>query len=248
MNRKASYLASAGVLVFLAAITLAQESKQAAPIKEPSYKIVTVKSDKWSYRGGDPEVLILTGNVTITQGDTTLTADRIEYNRSEDVQTASAAGNVRIADPEIEITGEKGSAFFNEKRVVIEGSVKALFKPKEQSEDKEKKTARSRFKDSATMTCERIEYLYKKKEATAAGGLTIVQKDRTLTAAKAFYKVKDEELSLSGGVKVWDSKGQSFSCPSLKASLKEGAEWMEMEHAVGTFRVKSEEEEKSPAQ
>jgi len=243
---RACAVLTAGVL-FLTGLTVAQEKNGAKPAEEPTYKYVNVQADKTRYKWGNPEIAILTGNVKITQGDTVLTADKIEYNNSEDVQTAVATGKLKIVDPETEITGDRGTAYFNEKRAVIQGNVTVVAKPKPEPDQKGGSTLRSERREKVVITCDTIEYFYKKKEAVATGNLKIVQKDRTLTAAKAFYQVRPELLTLTGPVKGKDSKGQTFSAPGpVTACLKEGEEWLEMEHAVGTFRVKEEAEEEAP--
>ena len=235
------YIICVSILAALAGTTLAEGPK---PADAPSYKYVEVRADKTRYKYGDSEIAILTGNVKITQGDTVLTADKIEYNENEDIQTAVATGSVKIVDPDAEITGDKGIAYFNEKRAVIDGNIKVVAKLKPKPAEKDKKTIKSEWKDKAVITCDKIEYFYKKKEASAVGNLKMIQKDRTLTAGQAFYQVKPEIITLSGGVKGRDSKGQTFSAPGkVTASIKDGDEWIEMEHAVGTFRIKEEKDE-----
>lgn len=221
---------------------LPQESN---PAQEPDYRWVQVQAEKTRYKWGDSEVALLSGNVRINQGDTVLTADEVEYNQNEEIQTAVATGNVKIVDPENEVTGEKATAFFNEKRAVIEGNVKLVAKPRNRAEGgSQARSVRSEWDEKAVITCDVIEYLYQKKEATATGNLKIVQKDRTLTAEKVFYQVRPELITLSGGVKGRDSKNQTFSSPGVvRASLKEGDEWLEMENAVSTFRIRVEEDE-----
>lgn len=248
MKRYRVYIAVVAAAASVGAVTLAQE-KPIHSAAEPSYIYVNVRADKTRYKWGNAEVALLSGHVKITQGDTVLTADEIEYNENEDIQTAVATGNVKIVDPDTEITGEKATAYFNEKRAVIDGKVRILVKPKSKKpEEKDKESVRSELKDKAVITCDSIEYFYKNKEANASGNLQVVQKDRTITAGKAFYQVKQEILTLSGGVKGRDSKNQTFSAPgSVTASIKEGDEWLEMENATGTFRVKDEEEEEEQA-
>jgi len=245
-----AYLTAISLAAAVAGMTLAQQQRAAAPTKQPSYKYVDVRADKWQYKWGNSDIAVLSGNVKITQGDTVLTADRIEYNQKEDVQTAVAAGRIKIADPQTEITGDKGTAFFNERRAVIEGNVKVVVNPKPKAEAKDGKTLRSEFRERTVITCETIEYNYRDKEARASGNLQVVQKDRVLTARQAGYQAKKDLVILSGEVKARDSKGQTFSAPGpVTISIKPGEEWIEMEHAVGTFRIREqpEEEETKPA-
>ncbi|MDO8586268.1 MAG: LptA/OstA family protein [Armatimonadota bacterium] len=240
-----NYKYPALVLAALAALPVAkliaaEEQKQPS---QPDYKLVNVKADVLKRNWGQKKTVLLTGNVVITQGDTVLKSDKIEYD--EESQIAKSPGPLTISDPEADISGASGVAYLKERRGLVEGAVKLVVKPKRKDTSDGKP---SEWKDPATITCDTLEYLYKVKQATAAGHLKMLQKDRTVTAEKAVFMVKQELMTLTGDVKGSDEKGQTVSAGGkVTVSLKEGDEWMEIEQATGTFKVKSEEEEPEKA-
>lgn len=205
--------------------------------------IVGYSADVWKSAWGQRKTHLFKGNVRFTHGDTVLTSDQVEYD--EDAGIAVSPGKVTIADPECDITGSKGTAFFKKKLGVIEGSVVMLVKPQRtEQESADKESVRSRFTQPTTITCPKVEYLYGKKIATATGGVSFKQDKRTAYADKAVYDEKKELLVLTGNIRGTDEEGQEFrSLTKVTISLKRGDEWMEAEKASATFRIDLEEEE-----
>ena len=249
LNRKRKLLP---LLVFgaaLAAVTLTIAAEEQKAPKEPSYKFVELlNADSSHFKLGEKKVYVLKGNVKMRQGDTVITADNIEYNQDAQIQTAVASGNFKIVDPKNDITGEKGTAYFREKRAVIDGAVKIVAQPKS-GEASASGSIKAEMKDVTTITCDNLEYLYKSKVAKLNGHLKIVQKNRVVTSDSAVYQVKEELITLNGNVNGKDEKNQTFSAPGqVIVSLKDGDEWMEMKHATGTFRVEVDDEEEPKQQ
>jgi lipopolysaccharide assembly outer membrane protein LptD (OstA) len=214
---------------------LAQDQK---PAGEPDYKDVSLKADLVKRNWGAKKMVFLTGNVVITQGDTVIKSDKIEYD--EDTQIAKSPGQISITDPDNDIRGDSGIAYLKQRRGSLDGNVKLITKPKQKTGATDKS---AEWRDPVTVTCNTIEYLYKQKQATASGNLKMLQKERTVMADKAVYLVKDERMTLTGNVHGSDEKGQSMTAGGkVTVSMKEGDEWIEMEQAAGTFKVKSEEE------
>jgi lipopolysaccharide assembly outer membrane protein LptD (OstA) len=244
LTHNCSKLPFAIILAALAAIcglVLAQEQKPVSD--QPDYKDVTLKADLVRRNWGAKKTVLLTGNVVISQGDTIIKSDKIEYD--EDTQVAKSPGPLSITDVDNDIRGDSGTAYLKQRRGSLDGNVKLLTKPKQRPGVTQQS---AEWRDPVTVTCDTIEYLYKQKQATASGHLNMLQKDRTMTADKAVYMVKDERMTLTGNVRGSDQKGQTMSSGGkVTVSLKEGDEWMEIEQAAGTFKVKSEEEVVPPA-
>jgi len=241
VGRMAVLICAAAALVLAVAVALGAQDKDQT--KKPAQKEeVTINGDQWKWRGGsDKSIYAITGNIVVKYKDMTLTADRAEYDEKARIVTAD--GNLKIVDTENEITGSKGTAYLNERRSVIEGGVKLITKPKPAAEPKNPESARAKLTQPTTITCDRMEYLYRKKIAKAEGNLKVTQKNRVLIGNSAVYDVSAELLTLSGGVKATDENGQTFSSPgTVKASLKEGAEWIEAENGRATLKVDMEEE------
>jgi lipopolysaccharide assembly outer membrane protein LptD (OstA) len=238
---------AAAICAFFAASILAQEQSAATAPKQK--EVVSIDGDKWKWKGGDKtSVYTITGNVIIKQGDTTVTATKAEYD--EKAKIAVIDGGVKIVDPENQITGDKATTYLNDRKNVVEGNVKMIGIPKTTDTGKDAAQMSTKLREPTTITCDKLEYLYRKKIATISGHLKIVQKDRTLVGEHAVYDVNQQVVTLTGGVHVTDEKGQTFTSPGeIRASLKEGSEWIESGTGSATLHVNIDEEkepEKSP--
>ncbi len=241
-----------GILVVVATLGLAaaivspgimaQQAK--APAQTPAKKGDVVSKFKYyKMRWGDnATTLLLKGDVTFTHEDTVIASDQVDYDDS--AKTAVSPGPIKITNPECDITGDKGSAYFRKKLGVIEGNVVMLFKPKQEaSAVNADKDSVDKFKQPTTVTCLRMEYFYGQKLASAQGGVVFKQPKRTAYADKAVYDQKAEILTLTGNVRAVDEQGQTFTAPGeVKISLKKGDEWMEALNAGGTFKIDLGEE------
>jgi len=237
------------VVIIAAALSVSYLFAQTAQPSKPetAWKTVTMEhADVIKSKWGDEKMTLLQGNVKFIHGDTTLTSDKILYDGK--VKTADSPGSVKITDPECDITGDKGFADFNKRLGIIEGRVEMLFKPKltpeeeKARQDKNSDNIEAKIKEPTTVTCPKLEYQYKNKVATATGGVSFKQKNRTANADKAIYDVKAEKLTLIGHVKAVDEQGQVFTSPDrITISLKKGDEWMEAPNASGSFKIDLEE-------
>lgn len=244
MRSIAKYLAAVIPLCGVAAVLNAQ---QAAPTKpaEPKYTEIKYAADKSSYRWeGEDRILVLAGHVKFVQGDTTITADKVDYRESTKI--ANAAGNLKIYDGQNTITGDSCTMSFKEKKGSVVGNVSMVAKPKPK-QNPPADAKKSEWKDEVAVTCAAIDYYYKDKKAVVPSALTIIQKGRTITADSATYLGKDEVLQLVGNVKGHDDKeNHSFAAPRVTISLRDNNEWMQAEKASGTFYVKDEDEPTPP--
>jgi lipopolysaccharide assembly outer membrane protein LptD (OstA) len=189
--------------------------------------------------------VLLTGSVKFTHGDTVLTCDEVRYDR--DANIAVSPGKLSITDPECDITGDKGAAYFKKRIGVVEGNVTMLVKPKkseEQASNKEgsSESIRAKLAKPTTVTCQKLEYNYRDKIASATGGVVLKQERRTANANKLIYDENNEIITLLGDVHGVDEDGQTFSAPDkVTICVKKGAEWMEAPNASATFKVETEE-------
>jgi lipopolysaccharide assembly outer membrane protein LptD (OstA) len=234
------------LLVVVGCCVLVAGASLIAQDKKPSNKeevFIGGEGTKWKMRlADDKTVYMVTGNVVIRHGDTTVNAQQVEYTESKDkkVRAAVIDGGVKVTDPDGEITGLRATADLNQRKISIEGDVKLLVRPKPSARSSE--TVQSKLKEPATITCDKLDYLYRDKIATATGNLKIVQSNRLLQAGTAVYDAKSEIVTLTGGVTVTDEEGQKFTSSGIvKASLKDGDEWIEAENASATLKVDNEE-------
>ena len=239
-------LAGVAVLALVCAYTdlPAQQSLKTTQKEEGDKFFGTAAVMKWSW--GGKEICLMKGNVTFTHGDTVLTSELVEYDNDEDAKIAVSPGKINITNPECDISGDKGTAYFKKKLGVIAGNVVMRLKPKETDRtETDKDSAAARLKQPTTITCPKLEYLYGNKIATASGGITFKQTKRSARADKAIYDQKKELLTLTGNVKGTDEHGQTFAAPGkVTISLKTGDEWMEAENVSASFRIDLEEQEK----
>jgi lipopolysaccharide assembly outer membrane protein LptD (OstA) len=239
----------AGATTLLVATSIPAEQPGNTKSPEPKYTEVHYSADVTSYRWVDNnETLILRGNVTFTQGDMTLTADKVEYQKNS--QTATASGNLKITDNRITITADSCSVNFKEKKGILAGNVCITSIPKQKSNTtSNKNTLKSNLEGKTVITCQSVEYYYKSKKAVIPTPLTIVQENKTVTADSGTYFVDEERALLIGNVKGIDEKRKhSFTGQKVTVSLKEGDEWIEIEKASGTFYIKEEQESQTESQ
>lgn len=223
----------------------AQQQPQPPAAKAQSKEPETVqgRADILKSTWGDKTEVLMKGNVKFTSSDTVMTSDQVTYDKQ--TKTAASPGKIGITDPECDITGDKGNADFNKKLGVIEGNVTMLLKPKSTDQTpQDKDSIRAKMTQPTTITCPKLQYLYKDKIATATGGVSFKQAKRSASANKAVYDAKKELLTLTGDVNGVDEDGQTFSAPTVRISLKKGDEWMEAENASASFKVDLNEEQK----
>lgn len=235
------------LLVAVCAGICAQQTKPVptAPRKAESKRSeVTGGADvtrgPWDGKG----ITVMKGNVWFQHEDTRITSDLIEYDGRENVKTAVSPGKIKITNPECDITGDKGTAFFQKRLGVIEGNVVAVLKPKQETaEPAQDDSIRAGLRKPTTITCAKLEYLYRDKVVTASGGVVFQQEKRRASAEGAVYDQNSELLTLTGNVQAADEEGQRFSAPKAVISLKKGDEWIEAPNAKATFKIDLGEED-----
>ncbi|GIV19632.1 MAG: hypothetical protein KatS3mg023_1383 [Armatimonadota bacterium] len=192
--------------------------------------------------------------LVIRDGDTVMTADRAEQDI--EAQVIHATGNLRVTDPRVELSADRLTIELKEKRAILEGNVQILVKPKEsqpantQPTSEETRSLKTEMREPVQITCDRAENLYQKKIITLTGNLKMVQllkesgKTRTLTAQKAVYNSRTEQVQLVGDVHGVDEKGQELTAPEILVSVKEGDEWLKITQP-GKMVIFVEEEEET---
>lgn len=219
-----------------------QEAKPAPPEqKQVRYETVTIEHcDSFTGKWGKG-VIFLKGHVKFRHGDTLLTSDEVQYD--QEMQVAVSPGPVHITDPECDISGKSGSAYFKKKLGVIEGNVVMNVRPKpEDTQSSGKESLRAKMTNPTTVTCPKIEYQYKNKVATGTGGVFFKQDKRSYSSDKVVYEVSKELLAFNGNVKGTDENDQKLSAPKATVCIKKGAEWIDVVNGNMSFKVNVEEE------
>lgn len=196
----------------------------------------------WKTSWGAKKTVLMQGDVVFTHGDTVIRSDEVVWD--EEAKVATSPGKITITDPEIDISGDKGTGYFNKRLGVVEGRVVMTLKPRESGEPADTESIRGKLTQPTTITCAKLEYAYRTKIATATGGVVFRQKERTARADRAVYDHRKELLTLSGNVRGEDEYKQTFAAPgTVVISLKKGDEWMEAENASASFKIDLDEEE-----
>jgi len=192
--------------------------------------------------------------LVIRDGDTIMTADRAQQDI--EAQIIHATGNLRVTDPRVDLSADKLTIELKEKRAVLERNVKILVKPRQTEEQaaqpasEETRSLKTEMREPVQITCDRAENLYQKKIITLTGNLKMVQtlresgKTRTLTAQKAVYNSRTEQVQMTGEVHGVDEKGQELIAPEILVSVKEGEEWLKISQP-GKMVIFVEEEEET---
>ncbi|MCX6346215.1 MAG: hypothetical protein NT018_14280 [Armatimonadetes bacterium] len=240
------------VVLGLAAVALspsifAQQTpdKPAATDAAKKKSEVEIKANYMKSDLGDKHTTLLKGNVRCTHDDTLITSEQVDYD--DNTKIATSPGAIKITNPECDINGDKGMANFKKKVGVTEGNVLMQLKPKASEANTASSDPNSiaSFKLPTTITCNRMEYFYAKKIASAEGGVVFKQTKRTVYADKAVYDQNKEILSLTGNVHGVDVDGQTFKTQDkVTISLKKGDEWIEAPNASASFKVDLDEETK----
>ncbi len=231
-----------------------EPAKQEASEKQTKTRRVEVEFKRLEEQQGKTRI---GEGLVIRDGDTLMTADRAEQDI--EAQIIHATGNLRVTDPRVELSADRVTIELREKRAVLEGNVKILVKPKQseqtgaQPASEETRSLKTEMREPVQITCNRAENLYQKKIITLTGDLKMVQllkengKTRTLTAQKAVYNSRSEQVQLIGDVHGVDEKGQELIAPEILVSVKEGDEWLKITQPGKMVILVEEEEEETPA-
>ena len=205
-------------------------------------RTVNFKGRTWRREPDRPEGPInkLSGDVRFTFEDTILRTDAATFN--EKTQVAVAPGALQIDDTLNTITASKGIAYYKKRRADFIGDVRIVVRPRKEDTNAPAGTLRGEFKEPVTITCDQVQYNWRRRFATATGNLTFKQKDRTVTADRVEYDGKNEVARLIGNVRGVD-RGREIRGDQAIIGLKAGSEYLQlMGNIGGTFRVEDDEE------
>lgn len=232
----------AAVFVFAcASITAQQNFTEKAKTGERKLEEVNISFKHLRRDLGEKRITFVEGDVKCIHGDTVLTTESATVDEKEQIITVP--GKITITSPECDIAADRGIAYLKKRLAVLEGDVVMYLKPKIE-EKVDKNSERAKYSRPTTITCEKIEYLYRKKVASGTGNVIFKQDKRTATARKFTYDEKSEILTVMGDVKAVDEDGQTFYAPEkVVICLKKGNEYMEASNARATIKVDMSEEE-----
>ena len=179
------------ILLMISFSVIAQEQEEIVgeESNQEEESVVELTADQVNY-DKDNNLMIFIGNVVIIQEDATLTAAQASFN--VDTKIGQISENVKLIKEDITITGETLEAFLNDKRYIFENQVELV----QEREDNEGQM------DNVTWVCQKLEIFTDTKNMTATGDVIISKRDYTITALEAIYNDAEDNISLTGQVKI----------------------------------------------
>ncbi len=138
-------------------------------------------------KGKGQDLVVLEGNVRITQGKTEILADRAAYDKN--AGTILFTGRVQLAHEGIQVTAQELLYHRASKEGTFRGEVRLARK---EEKDEGGKTT----KDAFTLTCAEMDFAAEKKSFTARGQAVLEHKDFSATAGEISYDDEHQELRL----------------------------------------------------
>ena len=191
-----------------------------------------------------PHVLQVFHGVTIQQDDSHLVTDAAIINLDDDQQALNADSRapVHLWDTQDDLTGQHGYVDFTKHVATVQDKITLVVKPGPNNQNAPKGALRGRFKDPATLTCEKMIYDYRRKSGLIPGPLTVRQKDRVLTADSGTYDGRAQIVVLTGHVHGHDHDNL-IDAPQAYFGVREGDEFIRINaHVHGTFRPKPDDQ------
>lgn len=145
----------------------------------------------------EKDLVTIKGTIQLVQGEVRLWAGEIVYDAKQ--KFATLAGEPKLVQEDLTLTGEKFSAWFDDEKYVIETGVK-LVKP-----EKDPKQG-----DKLVVTCDRLEYAAQTKSMVATGNVTVKEKERTATAKTVHYADQESRVVLEGEVVINDKDDKTI--------------------------------------
>lgn len=140
-------------------------------------------------KGKGQDLVVLEGDVRITQGKTRILADRAAYDKG--AGTILFTGRVQLAHEGIEVTAQELLYDRDSKEGTFRGAVKL-------TRVEEKGEGGKAAKDAFTLACAEMDFAAEKKSFTARGQAVMEHKDFSATAGEIAYDDEHQELRLSG--------------------------------------------------
>ena len=206
---------------------------------------VTVDAPGGGHWDEQTKTLPVKGPVTFHQGDAAMSTVGAIYDRKSDI--AKGLSPVTITDPETTVTGDQGSVDFKHHIANLTGHIHIDVEPKpEKAADPDDTSGEGEARQPSVLTCDAVDYDYRKKFAITKGTVVIKQKHRTVTADQGTYDTVKHIADLTGHVVADSDDGQHMEADHAKISLKKGDEWIDIPHPnVYKFKVEDEDNPKT---
>ena len=224
----------------LAGLVLAAASLPAAHAAPQDFVTYDAGASSWL---SAPHVVQMSQGVKFVQKDAHLETDSAIVNLDDEEKALNAESRapVHLWDPQNDLTGQHGYVDFTKHLATVQDKITLVVKPGPSNTNAAKGSTRSKFKDPATLTCEKMLYDYRRETGQVPGPLTIRQKDRVLTADSGTYDGRVQIVTLSGHVHGYDKNNKVDTAHAI-VGLREGDEFLKVDVPMkGIFAVKQDD-------
>ena len=162
----------------------------------------------------------MTKNIVITQTgeDVVIYAQDATFDRNRNVANATIGLKVETRDSTI--TGQKLFADFNQRSATITGDV--VIRSHGKNDGVAAGLRGEAGKKPITVKCDRVDWDYDIRQATATGSIHIFQAANRGTCQKIVYDERANIINLLGNVRFTDDQGNIFTGQSIIIYLQEG--------------------------
>lgn len=216
-------------------------SPAAVPSNTPAQdKTVTYDAgySKWL---SAPHTVEMSQGVSFQQGEAFLKTDAavVHLDSKMNAVNAQSQSKVHLYDPSNDLVGDSGDIDFVHHLASLHGNVVLVTKRKAPGETDD---------SPASLTCDMINYDYRKKIGTVPGPLTVHEKDRVLHADQGVYDTAAQTVTLTGNVHGRDSRGNMLQGPTAVVTVTPGQESVTLQGPIhGSFEVPDDDSTTTPS-
>jgi len=183
-----------------------------------------------------PRTVEMSQGVSFQQGQAFLKTDAavVHLDSKMNAVNAQSLSRVHLYDSSNDLTGNTGEVDFVHHIASLHGKVVLVTQRKAPGETDS---------EPATLTCDNLDYDYKKKIGTIPGALVVHQKDRILYADKGVYDTASQTITLTGNVHGHDVQGNNLQGPNATVIVTPGQESVTLQGPIhGSFPVPDEDD------
>lgn len=151
----------------------------------------------------------LTGNVKITYEDATMTSKNAFFKGKERI--AYFTGGVKIIRNGSVLTGDKMDVFYNEKRALVYGNVRAVTNELEE---------KNKNNEPTILECKTAEFFWEENEIFAKENLKVTKGDKRAFSDTGHYSQKTQTVTLNDNVRFEQGKNNWMTAPIAIFDMK----------------------------
>ena len=172
-----------------------------------------------------PRTVEMSQGVTFNQDDSHLKTQAAIVNLDDQQRALNAKSQVpvHLYNTQDDLTGSEGFVDFTRHLATLENNIVLVVKPGAHEAGAPPGSLRSRFKDPATLTCDKLTYDYRAKIAHIPGPLTVHSGGRVLTADSGTYEAGTQIVTLIGHVHGTSGENE-IDAPHATINIREGQE------------------------